>query len=274
MADFQLDPRELLQQLIQQEKLQPQERTFTPEDFSGDSFKMGPGESFDNSKGSFTKMKANPEADARYQRAYLMDLATNQKALQQDMESKARRLMNAEIGARTSGDDRAAQMAQMGGDKLIEQLTRFGFNDANMAKARAMQGAMGQRADLKLMEMANRNAQRSKPSAADLTRMAGLAIGGAGGDSLMVDQNARGEYLREVMAQLKVQFPNIKSDRELMEKAQVIVAQNPRRYTSSLEDTMKKMYGVFQGLSLGAGSSEDPQTEDPYMDDLSMLYRE
>lgn len=273
MADFQLDPRELLQQLIQQERSQPQERTFTPEDFSGDSFKMAPGENFDNSKGSFTKMQANPEADARYHRAYLMDLATNQKAHKQAIEEKAMRLINAETGARTSGDVMGSQLAQKGANDLIEQLTRFGFNDANMAKAQAMEGAMGQRAKLKLMEMANRNAQRSKPSAGDLTRMAGLAIGGAGGDSLMVDQNARGEYLKEVVGQLRMQFPKM-SDRELMEKAQSIVVQNPRRYTSSLEDTMKKMYEVFQGLPLGAGSSEDPQTEDPYMDDLSTLYRE
>lgn len=272
MADFQLDPRELLQQLIQQERSQPQERTVTAEDFSGDSFKMGPGESFDNSKGSFTKMPANPEADARYHRAYLMDLATNQRAQKQAIEEKAMRLINAETGARTSGDIVGSQLAQKGANDLIEQLTRFGFNDANMAKAQAMEGAMGQRAKLKLMEMANRNSQRSKPSAADLTRMAGLAIGGAGGDSLMVDQNARGDYLKEVITQLKTEFPKL-SDRELMEKAQTIVVQNPRRYTSSLEDTMKKMYGVFQGLPLGAGSSEDPQTEDSDMEDYFMQFR-
>jgi hypothetical protein len=72
------------------------------------------------SQGSYTKLAANPEADARWARATEMDKAFNQREQDNRLREKLQRAMNAETGARTSGD----QKGQMTAMASIENLLR------------------------------------------------------------------------------------------------------------------------------------------------------
>lgn len=171
----------------------------------GDSYSLSSGEEFSNpERGSYTKLPANPEADARWQRAALMDQMVNEREKQRQLEDKRLRMLNNFIGAETSGDRNGMMSAKVGledvsriiqGQDEVSQKGRQASMESNDRKAERNQSFLS-----KLLELSSKDFERTQPSADAQLNAFGHILGGPSSGNFTID-NTRMKSDRENTAQ-------------------------------------------------------------------------
>lgn len=171
----------------------------------GDQYSLSSGEEFSNpERGSYTKLPANPEADARWQRAALMDQIFNEKEKQRQLEDKRLRMLNNFIGAESSGDRDGMMSAKVG----LEDISKIiqGQEEVSQRGQQARMESQDKKADrnqnflTELLKLSSKDFERTQPSADAQLNAFGHILGGPSSGNFTID-NTRMKADRENTAQ-------------------------------------------------------------------------
>lgn len=171
----------------------------------GDQYSLSSGEEFsDPGRGSYTKLPANPEADARWQRAALMDQMINEREKQRQLEDKRLRMLNNFVGAESSGDRSGMMSAKVGLDDVSRIIQ--GQDEVSQRGQQARMESQDKKADrnqnflTKLLELSSKDFERTQPSADAQIRAFGDVLGGPSSGNYTID-NTKMKTDRENTAQ-------------------------------------------------------------------------
>ena len=111
------------------ELLQALGRAFSPSDFQDDKYTLGPGDTFQNERGSFNKLQANPGVDNSIAQNLIKLREFNQREQENQMREKLQRFQNSAMGAHYSGDSRGEAQAMAMAAQLMPSIQGFDTRD-------------------------------------------------------------------------------------------------------------------------------------------------
>jgi hypothetical protein len=188
-------------------------------------YQLGPEEEFlAPDQGSYTKLAANPEADARWARAFELDKRFNEQALQRQLEEKQQRFLNSALGAYYSGDNKGLQQAGSGFDTVSKTLQGRGEIDA--ANLQSQLQALSKRAEIestanegqksrnnslleKLLEMQQGEYERGTLSAGDKAKAFATMLGGEDASAVMLDSVRMKQDYDSNFQAMKAKYPDL-----------------------------------------------------------------